>query len=69
MKTQTLYEVRATVSNSNTAQAIMEEVAEEMGKILVADFYPNDDNYGGEIIWEHLSLDEYNDLLDLLDRY
>lgn len=69
MKTQTLYEIRAAVSGPNTAQAIMEEIAEEMDKILVADFYPNGDNYGGEIIWEHLSLDEYNELLDLLDRY
>ena len=69
MKTQTLYEIRAAVSGPNTAQAIMEEIVEKMDKILVADFHPNGDNYGGEIIWEHLSLDEYNELLDLLDMY
>lgn len=69
MKTQTLYEVRAAVSGPNTAQAIMEEIEGDMGKILVADFYPNDDNYGGEIVWEHLTFEDYNELLDLLDRY
>lgn len=69
MKTQTFYEVHAAVSGPNTAQAIIEEIAGDMGKILVADFYPNYHNYGGDIVWEHLTLEDYNELLDLLDRY
>ena len=63
MKAQTFYEVVIPAKNFSQAQAIMEELP----SVGCPEYYPVDD-YSGEVVYEHLTEDEYNLLINSIEE-